>query len=116
MRERTMWPSNLPPPLSLQRLGAQVVHWWLMFHATSIIFIHGLTGDRERTWTAKNAPLPWIKTLLPTEIPNVRILTFGYDAYVANWRGMVSKNRVGNHSMNLITAVAAYRENDNTVN
>ncbi|PMD32818.1 hypothetical protein L207DRAFT_440216, partial [Hyaloscypha variabilis F] len=79
-----------------------------------IIFIHGLTGDRERTWTAKNASLPWIKTLLPTEIPNVRILTFGYDAYVASWRGMVSKNRVGNHSMNLITAVAAYRENDNT--
>ena len=28
---------------------------------------------------------------------------------------MVSKNRIGNHSMNLLTAVATYRENNNTV-
>jgi len=28
---------------------------------------------------------------------------------------MVSKNRIGNHSMNLLTAVATYRENDDTV-
>lgn len=84
--------------------------------STSIIFIHGLTGDRERTWTAKHAPLPWIKTLLPSKIPHARIFTFGYDAYVVDWRGMVSKNRVGNHSMNLITAVATYRDNDDTVN
>jgi hypothetical protein len=28
---------------------------------------------------------------------------------------MVSKNRIGNHSMNLLTAVATYREDDDTV-
>jgi hypothetical protein len=28
---------------------------------------------------------------------------------------MVSKNRIENHSMNLLTAVATYREDDNTV-
>lgn len=92
-----------------------MVSQWLILRTNSIIFIHGLTGDRERTWTAKNSSLPWIKTLLPSGIQNARIFTFGYDAYIADWRGMVSKNRVGNHSMNLITAVAAYRENDDTV-
>jgi hypothetical protein len=28
---------------------------------------------------------------------------------------MVSKNRIGNYSMNLLTSVATYREDDNTV-
>ena len=64
---------------------------------------------------AKNAIAPWPQTLLPLKVPNARVLTFGYDAYVADWRGMVSKNRIGNHSWNLLTAFATYREDDNTV-
>ncbi|XTI83742.1 P-loop containing nucleoside triphosphate hydrolase protein [Cenococcum geophilum] len=79
-----------------------------------IIFIHGLTGDREKTWTAKGAAAPWPQTLLPLKVPNARILTFGYDAYIANWRGMVSQNRIGNHAMNLLAAVAAFRDDDDT--
>jgi hypothetical protein len=81
----------------------------------SIIFIHGLTGDREKTWKAKAATSPWPKTLLPSKVPNARVLTFGYDAYVADLRGMVSKNRIGNHAMNLLAAIATYREDDETV-
>ena len=80
-----------------------------------IVFVHGLTGDREKTWMAKNAIAPWPQTLLPLKVPNARVLTFGYDAYVADWRGMVSKNRIGNHSWKLLTALATYREDDNTV-
>ncbi|KAF2798736.1 hypothetical protein K505DRAFT_405002 [Melanomma pulvis-pyrius CBS 109.77] len=82
--------------------------------AVDIIFIHGVTGDREKTWKTKSATNPWPQTLLPSRVPHARILTFGYDAYVADWRGMVSKNRIGNHSMNLLTAVATYREDDGT--
>jgi hypothetical protein len=87
----------------------------LLSRLRSIIFVHGLTGDREKTWTAKHTNAPWPQTLLPADLPNARVLTFGYDAYVADWRGMVSKNTIGNHSMNLLTAVATYRENDDTV-
>ncbi|KAI9766297.1 MAG: hypothetical protein M1839_004928 [Geoglossum umbratile] len=79
-----------------------------------IIFIHGRTGHREKTWRMKNATDPWPQTLLPAEVSNARILTFGYDAYAADWRGMVAQNGIGNHSMNLLTAVATYREDDDT--
>ena len=34
---------------------------------------------------------------------------------MADWRGIVSKNRIGNHSWNLLTALATYREDDDTV-
>jgi hypothetical protein len=64
---------------------------------------------------ARNATAPWPQSLLPSKVPNARVLTFGYDAYVADWQGVVSKNRIGNHSMNLLTSVATYREDDDTV-
>jgi hypothetical protein len=81
----------------------------------SIIFVHGLTGDRERTWTAAEAANPWPQDLLPSRVANARVLTFGYDAYVTDWRSMVSQSRVANHAWNLLTALATYREDDNTV-
>ncbi|KAF2107778.1 Alpha/Beta hydrolase protein [Lophiotrema nucula] len=81
-----------------------------------IIFIHGLGGHRERTWRANGASNPWPQTLLPSKVPNARILTFGYGADVADWVRMVSANSLGNHAMNLLTAIATYREEDKTNN
>jgi hypothetical protein len=63
----------------------------------------------------KGSSSSWPATLLPTKISNTRVLTFGYDAYVADWRGMVSKTRIGNHSTNLLSAIATHREDDGTV-
>ncbi|KAK2735765.1 hypothetical protein FQN57_001145 [Myotisia sp. PD_48] len=80
----------------------------------SVIIVHGLTGDREKSWAAGNTTLPWPQVLLPAKIPNVRVLTFGYDAQVAELKGLVSQSRIENHAMNLLTAVAGYRENDDT--
>lgn len=81
-----------------------------------VIFVHGLTGHRERTWTGDGAAAPWPKELLGPKLKQARILTFGYDSSVVDLRSMVSKNRIGNHSTNLLAAVATYRENDDTNN
>jgi hypothetical protein len=32
-----------------------------------IVFVHGLTGDRERTWTSKRG-CNWTRTLLPSKV------------------------------------------------
>ncbi|KAI0543863.1 P-loop containing nucleoside triphosphate hydrolase protein [Xylaria curta] len=79
-----------------------------------IVFVHGLTGDREKTWTANGASGPWPELLLPRKVPTARILTFGYDARVVDWRGVVSENRIGNHASNLMTSLSLYREEHNT--
>lgn len=45
----------------------------------SIVVIHGLDGHREKTWTAKNG-VHWLRDLLRVDIPEARILAWGYDA------------------------------------
>ncbi|KAI1433920.1 hypothetical protein GGR50DRAFT_704951 [Xylaria sp. CBS 124048] len=79
-----------------------------------IVFIHGLTGHREKTWTAEGADSPWPQTLLPFELPTSRVLTYGYDAGVVDWKSVVSESRVRNHAWNLLQALALYRDRDDT--
>lgn len=87
----------------------------LMISPSSIVFVHGLTGNPEATWTAQGASEPWPKTLLPSTFPTARVLTFGYDADVVKWRGVVSENYIGNHAFHLLTSLSSYREKDGTV-
>ncbi|KAF4503255.1 vegetatible incompatibility HET-E-1 [Fusarium agapanthi] len=47
-----------------------------------IVFLHGLRGDREKTWT-KNGVV-WPKDLLPGDIPASRIFLFGYDTNITS--------------------------------
>lgn len=41
-----------------------------------IVFVHGLFGHREFTWAGlQNKSILWPRDLLPTDVPNARILT-----------------------------------------
>ncbi|PCD21524.1 hypothetical protein AU210_016485 [Fusarium oxysporum f. sp. radicis-cucumerinum] len=77
-----------------------------------IYFVHGLTGNRTSTWTARGQPAPWPKTLLPSELPKACILTYGYDAYVVS-KSVASSNRLIDHAMNLLTDLTNDRRRRN---
>ncbi|KAK0617700.1 Alpha/Beta hydrolase protein [Immersiella caudata] len=87
------------------------VHVWVdCADATvDICFIHGLTGDRDRTWTAHAQQEPWPRTLLAPELKSARILTYGYDAYYLGKDGVASQNRLTDHAQNLINELATNR-------
>lgn len=67
-----------------------------------VCFIHGLTGDREATWTAHGEEKPWIELLLPSRLKYARILTWGYDAYPVR-KSTASSNCLADHANNLLT-------------
>lgn len=46
----------------------------------SIVAIHGLNGDPKDTWTDDKSNVFWLKDFLPHDVPNARVMTFGYDA------------------------------------
>ncbi|KAI9668933.1 MAG: hypothetical protein M1829_005245 [Trizodia sp. TS-e1964] len=74
-----------------------------------ICFVHGLTGDRDTTWTHSDSP-PWPKALLPAKLSRARILTYGYDAYVLQ-SSISSSNRLIDHAMNLLNDLTTERDN-----
>ena len=67
----------------------------------SIVFVHGLTGKRTRTWLADGAELPWPQALLPEKISEARIITFGYNADVVHFIKPAGQNTVREHARNL---------------
>ena len=99
-------PANISFPIGLKELHGYP-------DATvDICFVHGLTGNRESTWTAAGHSEPWPKTLLPAELKNARIRTYGYDAYVLR-RSVASNNRLKDHARNLVNALTADRASIN---
>lgn len=44
-----------------------------------IIAVHGLQGDAYKTWQHDNG---WLRDFLPADIPNARIMAFGYNSTV----------------------------------
>ncbi|PVH71701.1 hypothetical protein DL98DRAFT_520934 [Cadophora sp. DSE1049] len=69
-----------------------------------IVFVHGLTGNRDTTWTHPNGTF-W-PSLLAQAHPTAKIMTFGYDADVVRLWGMAGSNKLRDHGKALAYAVA----------
>ncbi|PKK46375.1 hypothetical protein CI102_11067 [Trichoderma harzianum] len=74
-----------------------------------VIFLHGLTGHREKTWTAEGEADPWPKSLLPKDLPTARIITYGYDADILHLTRVAGQNTVREHAKTLINDLSALR-------
>ncbi|KAI6080132.1 hypothetical protein F4821DRAFT_266190, partial [Hypoxylon rubiginosum] len=72
-----------------------------------IVAIHGLNGHREKTWTADNG-MHWLRDLLPEDLPNVRILAWGYDANT-HASGRVSCQYLYDHALDLVADLTRKR-------
>ncbi|KAI2715213.1 hypothetical protein CBS147332_4867 [Penicillium roqueforti] len=73
-----------------------------------IVFIHGLTGDREKTWTHQNGNL-WPRDLLSKDLSKARIMTFGYDVDIFSFTSITFSDRLHDHSQSLAYAIVSQR-------
>jgi hypothetical protein len=80
-----------------------------------IIFVHGLTGNAYRTWLHKESQVHWPSELLRHDLPDARVMVWGYDANVSSFWGHAAQNRLGEHAKNLMGDLTRHREDTNTV-
>lgn len=80
----------------------------------SIVFLHGLRGNREKTW-AKNGVV-WPKDLLPNDIPASRIFLFGYDTNITSAsQSGATKTEIHSDAEDVCAKLAAERSSTQTV-
>lgn len=65
-------------------------------------------GHPYDTWLSKTDGFYWPAHVI-NEIPNARVMTFGYDADPKSFLGQVSQNRLGDHARNLLQDLARER-------
>lgn len=81
-----------------------------------IVFLHGLTGRPDKTFFDNKTGVYWPVHLLSQDIPNARILSFGYDADVGKFLGPVGQNTLEDHASDLVNDLARVRGNGISVN
>lgn len=81
----------------------------------SVVLVHGLTGNRESTWTEHEHGTTWPRDKLPSDLPTARIMTFGYDADVVHLIDVSSQNTIRDHGKALATDLGRKRLLDGTV-
>ena len=96
--------------------------------ATDVVFVHGLQGHPKKTWTYKPAASTaskfrvgskkaaqtvfWPVDLLAEDVPNVRILTYGYDSKITHGiHGPANHSNISQHGLSLLNAVSGRRQN-----
>ncbi|EXA29670.1 hypothetical protein FOVG_18861 [Fusarium oxysporum f. sp. pisi HDV247] len=78
-----------------------------------VVFLHGLRGDREKTWTQDG--VLWPKDLLPQDIPESRIFLFGYDTGITHRdQSSVTKTEIHSDAEDLCAKLAAERSSTGT--
>ncbi|PVH80413.1 hypothetical protein DL98DRAFT_628851 [Cadophora sp. DSE1049] len=82
-----------------------------------IVAVHGLNGDRLRTWTTQSGPSPicWLShpNFLPRYLPQARVLTYGYNANISSLGSKIAgSERLLQHAQTLVAQLTADRELD----
>ncbi|KAI0404117.1 hypothetical protein F4802DRAFT_568981 [Xylaria palmicola] len=82
-----------------------------------VILVHGLNGDPQKTWTAKNGVF-WPADLLPSSLRDARanVLVYGYnaDVYSKKHGSTPSDNFIYMHAQTLVTSLTHYRKDELT--
>ena len=74
-------------------------------NCSSVVFVHGLTGNGETTWTHSNGK--FLPDLIIKRYPSMRLMTFGYDANITEIWGVAGKNTLRDNGKSLAQAVSA---------
>lgn len=80
-----------------------------LIRGISLVAIHGLAGDPFTTWTHVKGHPMWLRDLLPQVMPNIRIMTYGYNTSFLNY---TAKQDVRSIAAKLLAELADLRSGE----
>ena len=83
-----------------------------MLTSSSICFIHGLNGGSISTWT--KGDIFWPFNLLAHDIPDARVISWGYNAAAAHFLSPTSTCSVKDHAGSLLNDLRGHRNTQET--
>ena len=99
-----------------QNYGVNVLYEGSAEASVDIVFVHGLTGNAYNTWLYKDKrrKVHWPSELLKQDLPDARIMSFGYDADIVNLWNPRSHSPLTSHAEDLVGALVRKRERTNS--
>ena len=76
----------------------------------SIIAVPGLDGHALGSFEAPEGHKVWLRDFLPSDIPNIRVLVYGYDTKLAESK---AKGSIIDLAKSLVESIKAFRDNTN---
>ena len=73
-----------------------------------------MTGNAYSTWLHEESGIHWPSQLLKEDIPDARILSYGYDADIVNLWDPASINRLSNHAETMVGDLVRHRAEPST--
>ena len=101
-----------------QNYGVNVLYEGSAEASVDIVFVHGLTGNAYNTWLYKDKSIRvhWPSELLKQDLPDARIMSFGYDADIVDLWNPRSHSSLTSHAEDMVGALIRKRERTNTEN
>ncbi|KAK2736911.1 hypothetical protein FQN57_000514 [Myotisia sp. PD_48] len=75
-----------------------------------IVAVHGFNEDSVAAWRDTQSKTLWLKDLLPQIIPQVRGLTFGYEASPSSFHGQNFGEKIQSHATTLVADLEANQD------
>ena len=94
--------------------GIKVVHDHGSDASIDVVFVHGLNGNAFRTWNHPQSKAHWPSHILPIDLPDARILTFGYDADIIGFFEARTCNKLADHAAKLVAQLELLRRRSGT--
>ncbi|KAM7187468.1 hypothetical protein V8F33_011208 [Rhypophila sp. PSN 637] len=92
--------------------GLKVLHPGKEPVVADFIAVHGLNGHWEKTWSTASG-VNWLSSILAEDIPNVRILTYGYNSRTHGAEQLIVES-LYDHGKTFVQVLCAYRRNTKT--
>ena len=99
-----------------QDYGINVLYDGGVDASVDIVFVHGLTGNAYNAWLYKDkgVMVHWPSELLKQDLPDARIMSYGYDADIVNLWNPRSHSPLTGHAETMVGALLRKRERTNT--